>query len=109
MIGPLNEPRANQTPGRVRRANRDAEIVQRYVLEGARVQLARRCAMCLVRCETLEHCRFGNVCSKCHDAVFRMYHYRAPRLSDEQARRILDNLWRNTEDFGFGGDGWKNG
>jgi hypothetical protein len=42
MIGPLNEPRADQTEGRVRRANRDAEIVQRYVLEGARVQhLAR--------------------------------------------------------------------
>jgi hypothetical protein len=29
-----------------------------------------------------------------------LYHYRAPRLNDEQARRILKNLWRNVEGYG---------
>lgn len=71
--------------------------------------LARRCTICRVRCETLEHCRFGKVCSKCHDAVFRLYHYRMPRLSDEQAKKIMKNLWRDVEGYDFGGDGWKNG
>lgn len=71
-----------------------------------------RCALCRVRCETLVHCRFGEVCVKCQDAVFRLYHYRKPRLTNEQVERIMRNLRREElrdQGYKFDGDGWKNG
>jgi hypothetical protein len=96
------------------RPRRRATVLWRIVISVVLIALLcvlrpPRCALCRVRCEQCSAARFGNVCSKCHDAVFRMYHYRAPRLTDEQARRILKNLWRDVEGYDFGGDGWKNG